>query len=60
RLTCQYSDDSVYMGYSCLLGHDPDDMTPDPAMPDRLTVSLGYYEGLQKNPQHREVTDVEE
>lgn len=60
RLTCQYSDDSVYMGYSCLLGQDPDDMTPDPAMPDRLTVSLGYYEGLQKNPQHREVTDVEE
>ena len=60
RLTVRDSEDSVYMGYSFLLGHDPDDTGPDPEMPDTVTIKLGRYEGLKKNPHHREVTEVED
>jgi type VI secretion system protein ImpH len=60
RLTVRDCEDSVYMGYSFLLGHDPDDTGPDPEMPDDVTIKLGRYEGLQKNPHRREVTEVED
>ncbi|ELY3793358.1 type VI secretion system baseplate subunit TssG [Cronobacter sakazakii] len=60
RLTARDHKDSVYMGYSFLLGHDPDDTGPDPEMPDEVTIKLGRYEGLKKNPTRREVTEVED
>ncbi|EOC0128681.1 hypothetical protein QMS95_02870 [Cronobacter sakazakii] len=60
RLTARDHKDSVYMGYSFLLGHDPDDTGPDPEMPDEVTIKLGRYEGLKKNPVRREVTEVED
>ena len=60
RLTCHSEEESVYLDYSFLLGHAPDDSGPDPDMPDDVTIELGYYEGLKKNPHCREVTDVEE
>lgn len=60
QLACQQSEGGVYLGYSCLLGHDPDDPTPDPAMPEYITVDLGWYKGLQKNRHTREVTEVED
>lgn len=60
RLSVREREDSVYMGYSFLLGHDQDDTGPDPEMPEVVTVKLGRYEGLQKNPVRREVTEVED
>ncbi|EJK9927237.1 type VI secretion system baseplate subunit TssG [Cronobacter sakazakii] len=60
RLTARDHKNSVYMGYSFLLGHDPDDTGPDPEMPDEVTIKLGRYEGLKKNPVRREVTEVED
>ncbi len=59
-LTARDHKNSVYMGYSFLLGHDPDDTGPDPEMPDEVTIKLGRYEGLKKNPVRREVTEVED
>ena len=61
RLSTRRNDEEgSYLGYSFFLGHDPDDTTTDPLMPDEVTVELGYYEGLKPNPVHREVTDVED
>lgn len=60
RLTVRESEDSVYIGYSFLLCHGPDDRAPDPNMPDNVTINLGGYEGLKKNPVSREVTEVED
>lgn len=60
RLSVRHGEDSVYMGYSFMLGHDPDDIGPDPDMPDDVTIKLGGYQGLKKNPVRREVTEVED
>lgn len=38
----------AYLGYSCLLGHDPDDLTPDPTMPE--TLHLDFTARDELNP----------
>jgi len=58
RMTCQHSEQSVYMGYTAMLGHDPDHPAPD--MPETVTVLLGNYQGLRPNPIRREVTHVDD
>ncbi|MFG6657412.1 type VI secretion system baseplate subunit TssG [Scandinavium sp. M-37] len=61
RLSVKRNDeDAVYMGYSFLLGQEDDSDTPDPEMPDKLTVKLGFYEGLTMNPHPRDVTEIDD
>lgn len=61
RLSTKHNDeDAAYMGYSFLLGQEDDGDKPDPDMPNRLTVKLGWYEGLQLNPHQRNVTEIDD
>lgn len=60
RLTVLPSEESVYMDYSFLLGHDPTNTEPDPDMPESVTITLGRYEGLKMNPVCRKVTEVDD
>lgn len=60
RLTCDPGEESVYLDYSFLLGHDPDDTDAVADMPDEVTMTLGWYEGLKKSPHRREVTEVDD
>lgn len=61
RLSVKRNDeDAAYIGYSFLLGQEDDSDTPDPTMPDTLTVKLGFYEGLTINPHQRDVTEIDD
>ncbi|WP_428943815.1 type VI secretion system baseplate subunit TssG [Pantoea sp. FN060301] len=51
----------AYVGYTFLPGQQKDYVdTPDPEMPDKLTVKLGWYGGLTRNPVKRTVTEVDD
>lgn len=54
-------EETACAGYTFLLGQEKDfDDAPDPEMPDQLTVKLGWYEGLTRNPNTRTVTEVDD
>lgn len=60
RLTCRHGEGSAYAGYAFLPGAPPDRQTAGPEIPNTVTMKLGWYDGLKKNPVRREVTEVED
>lgn len=61
RLSVKHNDeDAAYIDYSFLLGQEDSCDQPDPEMPDQLTVTLGWYEGLTKNRHQRNVTEIDD
>jgi type VI secretion system protein ImpH len=61
RLSVKHNDeDTACIGYSFLLGQEDNCANPDPEMPDWLTVKLGWYEGLTKNPHQCNATEIDD
>ncbi|KEY59299.1 type VI secretion system baseplate subunit TssG [Serratia sp. DD3] len=58
RLSARPAERSVYAGYTAVLGHNPERTTLNQQR--KVTIPLGFYQGLRPNPVQRDVVNVDD